>query len=205
MYKTVFISHSRYDPNLDFFQKIFSALPIESVWMEFEDIQPPPYLSIKNNVNKSDALFVLLSQHLVDKQHTSNWVSFEVGLATNRELDIYVFEPIDENVNFAVPCFTHYMRYPTNVNALKWLKDRLKDGSIAKSGVSITCPHRDCLIQFQYLSRLYTDSYFCPACRREVTFTKSYKDIDLDKMFKDIVQEVTKEVTGEEKGISSGQ
>ena len=177
MYKTVFISHSRYDSNLDFFHKIFSALPIESVWMEFEDIQPPPYLSIKDNVNRSDALFVLLSQHIVDKQHTNNWVSFEVGLATNRKCEIYVFEPLDENVNFAVPYFTHYMRYRTTENILKWLRDGLRDGSIVRYGVPITCPHNDCLIQFNYLSRFYTDSYYCPACRREVHFTKSYEKV----------------------------
>jgi hypothetical protein len=194
MYKTVFISHSRYDANLDFFHKIFSAVPIESVWMEFEDIKPPPSLSIKDNVNRSDALFVLLSQHLVDKQHTSNWVSFEVGLAANRKCEIYVFEPIDEHVDFAVPYFTHYMRYRTTENTLKWLRDGLRNGSIVEYGVSIKCPYNDCLIQFNYLSRLYTDSYYCPACRREVYFTKSYKDIDLDKLIKESVDEAIKEL-----------
>lgn len=203
MYKTVFISHSKYDPNLNFFHKIFSALSIESVWMEFEDIQPPPQLSIKDNVNRSDALFVLLSQHPIDKQYTNNWVSFEVGLATNRELDIYVFEPIDENVNFAIPFFTHYMRYPATEAAFKWLRDRLRGGSLASSGVTISCPQDDCKIVFHYLSRLYTDSYFCPACKREVVFQKSYKDIDLDNMIKDIKHEITKEVIEDNKDVSS--
>jgi len=178
------------------------------MWMEFEDVTAPPYLSIRDNVNKSDALFVLLSEHLVDKQHTNNWVSFEVGLAANQErpetngkamhspfgLDIYVFEPLDQHIDFAVPYFTHYMRYPTTEAAFKWLRDRLRDGSLARSGFSISCAWEDCKITFDYLSRFYTDSYYCPACRREVIFKKSYKDFKLGQFQKKVTEEVMKEL-----------
>lgn len=206
MYRTVFISHSRYDPNLDFFHKVFSAVPITAIWMEFEDITAPPYLSIRDNVNKSDALFVLLSEHLVDKQHTNNWVSFEVGLAANRTkvfekdsknlniqgLDVYVFEPIDQHIAFTVPYFTHFMRYRNNDQAFIWLRNMLRGNKLSTSGFSIHCPWASCKIEFNYLSRFYTDSYYCPACGGEVIFKKSYKDIDLDKLSKDITAEVIK-------------
>ncbi|MFC2024338.1 hypothetical protein ACFLTJ_02000 [Chloroflexota bacterium] len=135
MYRRVFISHSKFDPNIDFFHRVFSGAPAEAIWMEFEDIKSPPYLAIKDNVNSSDAIFVLLSEHLVDKQHTSNWVSFEVGLAANRtisdktgkntkDMDVFVFEPLDKKIDFAVPYFTHYMRYPISDAAFKWLRCR---------------------------------------------------------------------------------
>ena len=214
MYKAVFVSHSRYDPNLDFFHKIFSGLQTESVWMEFEDISPPPFLFIRDNVNKSDALFVLLSKYLVDRQHTNNWVSFEVGLAANREkcnvipgiaqrelgLDVWVFEPVDEDIGFAVPYCTYYMRYKPTVEALKWLRDRLRGDTSTRFGVSVTCPYDDCKISFNYLSRFYTDSLNCPACRRGIQFLKSYKEIDFDQLKEEIVKEIVTKVKEEISG-----
>jgi len=191
MYNVVFVSHSKHDPNLDFFHKIFSELRTESIWMEFEDINPPPSLFIRDSVNKSDAVFVLLSKYLVDKQHTNNWVSFEVGLAANHKktnvypeyahselgLDTWVFEPFDEDINFAVPYCTHYMRYVPTVKFLKWLRDKLRGDITTEKFVPVTCRHKDCKITFNYLSRFYTDSLNCPACRSVIHFEKSYKDI----------------------------
>ena len=187
MYSVVFVSHSKHDPNLDFFHKIFSGLQTESVWMEFEDINPPPSLFIRDSVNKSEAIFVLLSKYLVDQEHTNSWVSFEVGLAANRTkanvspesthselgLDIWVFEPLDEDINFAVPYCTYYMRYAPTVERLKWLRDILRgDTPTGRFGVPIICGYEDCKLSFNYLSRFYTDSLNCPACRRGLTLKR---------------------------------
>ncbi|MFC2001270.1 hypothetical protein ACFLUZ_02060 [Chloroflexota bacterium] len=191
MYKTVFISHSKDDPNLGFFQRVFAALPIESIWMELEDIKPPPYISIIENVNRSDALFVLISEHLLDKQHTNNWVSFEVGLAANREkvsetgltassshgLDVYVFESIDQHTPFAVPYFTHFMRYPKENKFETWLKNQLKNANLSYAGFSIQCSWDKCKKEFNYLSRFFTNFYFCPACSGEVIFKTKYENM----------------------------
>ena len=190
MYETVFISHSKDDPNLGFFHKVFSGLPIESVWMEFEKIEPPPFLSIRDNVNRSDALFVLLSEYLVDRRYTSNWCSFEVGLAANRErlnvasnsaraklgLDVWVFEPLGKDISFAVPYCTYYMRYKPSTNSIKLLKNILRHEFPEKLGITLTCLWDDCKISFNYLrspTRLSspTHSLNCPACRREMQAT----------------------------------
>jgi len=211
MYNVVFVSHSKYDPNLDFFHKVFSGLQTKSVWMEFEDIAPPPSLFVRDAVNKSDALFVLLSRYLVDKQHTNNWVSFEVGLAANckkanispeyahkeQGLDIWVFEPLNEDISFAVPYFTYYMRYEPTMERLKWLRDILSgDTTTGRFGVPVTCPHEDCKITFNYLSRFYTDSLKCPACRNVIHFSRSYKEFNSDKLSQEITQEITKKILG---------
>lgn len=187
MYKTVFISHSKDDPNLEFFHKVFSGLPIESIWMEFEEIEPPPFLSIRDKVNRSDALFVLLSEYLVDRRYTSNWCSFEVGLAANRErlnvapkdaqaklgLDVWVFEPLGKDISFAVPYCTHYVRYQPGTDSIKLLKDILRYEFTGKLGVTLTCPWDECKLSFKYFG---FPTYFvspayslnCPACRRDV-------------------------------------
>jgi len=155
--------------------------------MEFEDINPPPSLFIRDSVNKSEAIFVLLSKYLVDQEHTNSWVSFEVGLAANRTkanvspesthselgLDIWVFEPLDEDINFAVPYCTYYMRYAPTVERLKWLRDILRgDTPTGRFGVPIICGYEDCKLSFNYLSRFYTDSLNCPACRRGLTLKR---------------------------------
>ncbi|MBA7503677.1 hypothetical protein ES706_02288 [subsurface metagenome] len=190
MYSVVFVSHSKHDPNLDFFHKIFSEIQTQSVWMEFEDINPPPSLFIRDSVNKSEAIFVLLSKYLVDQQHTNNWVSFEVGLAANSTkvnvspeyshselgLDIWVFEPLDEDINFTVPYCTYYMRYETTLEMLKWLRDMLKGDTARRFGVPATCPYEDCKLDFNYLSRHYTELVNCPACRRRIHCAKWYWD-----------------------------
>jgi len=207
MYNVVFISHSKDDPNLDFFHKIFSELQTRSVWMEFENINPPPSLFIRDSVNKSDALFVLLSKYLVDRPYTNNWVSFEGGLAANRKkanvspeyahsalgLDIWVFEPLDEDISFAVPYCTYHMRYEPTLERLMWLKDILSgDTTTGRFGVPLICPYKDCKLTFNYLSRFYTDSLNCPACRRGIHFTKSYKEFDFDKLKKEIIADIRK-------------
>ena len=142
--------------------------------MEFEDIDAPPYLSIRRRVNSSDAVFVLLSEHLVLRQHTNNWVSFEIGLASNRKrgksegLDVWVFEPMGEDVSFAVPYCTCYVKYKTTLASLKQLKNILKYDFPANLGVKLKCPWDGCQTAFTYLGGSTKDSLNCPACRKDV-------------------------------------
>lgn len=180
MYKTVFISHSKHDPNVDFFHRVFSGLKTDAIWMEYENIDPPPWKTIRENVNKSDAVFVLLSSPLLYQIHTNNWVSFEVGLAANCRkilsplgLDVYVFEPRYQLVDFPVPYCTHYMLYEQTTEELKYLKKMIKESPSIYYGEPISCPHQeDCGITFGLLTfRLPPEDiehFFCPACRKEI-------------------------------------
>ena len=194
MYDTVFISHSKDDPNLDFFHKILSALPTEAVWMEFEDMEAPPYLSIRRKVNSSDAIFVLLSEHLVHRQHTNNWVSFEIGLAGNRKsgesegLDVWVFEPMGEDISFAVPYCTFYVKYKTPLASLKRLKEMLKYKYPANLGIELVCPSDNCRMTFRYLGSSVTHVLNCPACRKDVMAGTRWWVKDVLKRTDDIVK-----------------
>jgi hypothetical protein len=180
MYRKVFISHSKDDPRLGFFHKLFSGLETKAVWMEFECIKPPAHESIKSFVNSSDALFVLLSDQLVDitRRHTANWVSFEIGLAANYRsqyvipmllqdrIDVYVFEPLEERIDFAIPYCTYYMQYCDSMDNLQFLRELIESAPNHNKGIQTFCPHNDCQVQFKLLTK--TDRFPCPTCRREI-------------------------------------
>lgn len=185
MYKTVFISHSKDDSRLSFFHKVFSGLHTKAVWMEFEGIQPPAYQSIKNFVNESNALFVLLSSPLLDinKRHTANWVSFEIGLAANwrssflipkllqDRIDVYVFEPLEEPIDFAVPYCTYYMFYTDSNEHLQFLRELLQDAPYHNKGEPVKCPHPKCKVEFKILNAI--EDFVCPTCRRGIRRIRS--------------------------------
>lgn len=181
-YKRVFISHSKDDPRLGFFHKVFSGLDTKAIWAQFERIETPAHESIKNLVNSSDALFVLLSNQLVDiaKRHTANWVSFEIGLAANyrsqyvipmllqNRIDVYVFEPIDERIDFAVPYCIYYMQYCDSMEDLQFLRELIELAPNHNKGLQINCPYDDCKVQFKLLTDI--DSFPCPTCRKDIQF-----------------------------------
>jgi len=181
MYSKVFVSHNKDDPNLDFFHRIFSGINTKAIWMEFENIIPPPYESIRKEVNQSNAIFVLLSEPLLNKPHTSNWVSFEIGLAANYRspavpyrpqlfkqigLDVYVFEPFQTHVNFAVPYCTYYMLYEGNIEELKLLKEMIQNAPSHNKGLPVKCQYKDCQVEFKLLSNI--EEFYCPTCRRGI-------------------------------------
>lgn len=187
MYETVFISHSKDDPRLDFFHKVFSGLRTKAVWMEFERIEPPAYQSIKNFVNQSNALFILLSNPLlsIEKRHTANWVSFEIGLAANwrsphlipkilqDRIDVYVFEPLEEPVDFAVPYCTFYMLYSDSTGDLQFLRELIQTAPQHNKGVPTKCPWPNCQVEFWLLTDV--EEFVCPTCRQGVRMTRSQR------------------------------
>lgn len=183
MYNTVFISHSKDDTNVDFFHKVFSGIKTEAIWMEYEIIIPPPWDTIRTNVNKSDAVFVLLSNPLLNQLHTNNWVSFETGLAANCRkptltpaflqslgLDVYVFEPIDATIDFPVPYCTYYMRYSKTTEELRFLQEMIEAAPLHDKGESVKCPYNNCGVEFKMLIDI--EQFVCPACRRSIVFRK---------------------------------
>lgn len=149
--------------------------------MEFEDIKPPPYQTIKNFVNESDALFVLLSEQLLRKSHTASWVSFEIGLAANwrspylipriiqDRIDVYVFEPYQNPIDYAVPYCTYYTLYSGSIEEIKFLRKLIENAPFHNMGVPLKCPYDNCGIEFKLLTDII--EFKCPSCRRTVKRT----------------------------------
>ncbi|MBA7501459.1 hypothetical protein ES706_00029 [subsurface metagenome] len=109
---SIFISHSQKDvETLNYFNNLFGGTLIKAIRAEFERYERPPWTAIKNWVNESSAVFLLLGPNLRGSIFTSNWVSFEVGLACQARKSVWIFEQVKEPVDFPVPYLTNYMLY----------------------------------------------------------------------------------------------
>jgi hypothetical protein len=183
VYNTVFLSHSKKDENTNFFHKIFSGLDTNLITMELETIDTPPAFSIKKKIKESNALFVLLSDHLLKLQHTGIWIAFEVGLACNKEInalethnlgmDIFVFEPLNSHVNFPIPYCKYYMPLEFIDEEIKYLRDLMQNINKLHGMGKVTCKNEKCKLKFQTLSRMGTD-FNCPSCKKVIEF-KEYQ------------------------------
>jgi len=114
----IFVSHTKFDA--DFFNFLDSAEArlgkIRLYRSEYEKIDSPPWLTIKKELDKSDALFLFIGKELVkaqaaadksptareDWKHTQNWIAYEIGIASEKFMDVWVLCD-DVEINFPVP------------------------------------------------------------------------------------------------------
>jgi hypothetical protein len=112
----IFISHSSKDHKiLEFFRQLFDDSGVKPVFMEFESWSRnnmPNWIWIREQIQKSRALFLILTKNIVEKPYTQNWIAFEIGVAcsTNPPIPVYVFR--EEDVKFPVPYLTWYFDEP---------------------------------------------------------------------------------------------
>lgn len=114
---TVFVSHSQHDEEGQLFLLHVFSLPESQFRPHFYSIKPvkPHAKSIRDWIRRSEALFFLLSEKMVDPKnsdYTRAWVGYEVGIASERGLPVVVIEPRGRTVNLPVPGATHYLRRP---------------------------------------------------------------------------------------------
>lgn len=167
----IFVSHSKEDENRDFFHKVISGTSLKGIWMEFEDVAPPPWSVIKYNVVRSNCVIVSLSRPLAsyDYRHTQNWIDFEVGLACAFDKHVWVLEPWREEIDFAVPYCTHYSLFESdNVDHLKYFKEKFEEYSrTSRPHTQNTflrrCAKESCGVAFYLMSDV--DEFRCPSCR----------------------------------------
>lgn len=151
----IFISHSKQDPNLGFFDKIFAGTNVRRVCMEFEEIKPPPWEFIKESVSISCMIFVLLSEHVSFRNQTRNWVSFEIGLAAAQGKKVVVFRPPDQEINFPIPYCTHFMIYhPDSPEDFQFIKKFVISLGEYETGLIFTCSNEKCELRFRLLEDL---------------------------------------------------
>ncbi len=176
--KRIFISCSKDDKNLEFFKDIFLSREVDykPIFMELENIKTPPYSDIKKEINNSARLFVLLSSALTEPKylHTANWVSFEIGLASNKTTicPVMVFEPFDEYINFAVPYASFFFKYyPDDKRYRNLIRNFLKietvNGLKNFNMVGVSCPNIKCKLEFIYV---HPDNFpiNCPSCKSQI-------------------------------------
>ena len=109
---TIFISHSKKDKDLVVsVKKILENIghtPIIEEFIPQEKQQVIPYEEIRSNVNNSSFVFLFLTDSIVETEYTKNWVIYEVGVASNASIRVFVFERIGTPIHYPIPYFTDF-------------------------------------------------------------------------------------------------
>jgi len=187
----IFISHSKLDKEFcDRFDTTVIARVegIKGFRSEFEEIWPPAWKTIRDQMNRSVAMFLLIGKELVKMQdessrssetaqrwkYTQNWIAYEVGLACQKGIHVWVLCD-DVLINFPIPYFTHYEPFAGDI---AWLKGIL-DG-YARHGPSIEfqptlkkiCPNNECKMEFIFWGYRHAQPFEvpCPQCLHIMKF-----------------------------------
>ena len=111
----VFVSHIQRDEQFcDLFDRACARAGIRAFRSEFETIASPAWQTIEQQVSRSQAIFLLVGEELVKSQvradpnwkYTQNWIAYEVGLACQRNIDVWVVCDAKVVINFPVPSVT---------------------------------------------------------------------------------------------------
>lgn len=196
MVEHIFISHTKKDERFcSNFDKVNSRVGLAAFRSEIECLARPPWTTIKEKMEKSVAMFLLIGRELVTYQdearlveeiyrdwvHTQNWITYEVGLAHKIGLDIWVLCDNVE-INFPVPYLNNYdirgvdFDHREGMENYWWLRKRLEDYRDGKKyplgwnpDYIFKCPHETCQISFNFHSYMEKNSYIiCPSCLREI-------------------------------------
>jgi len=109
-------------------------IPIIEEFIPVEAKAPIPYEEIRRNVQKSDCLFLFLTDNIITTQYTQNWVSHEVGLASAYSKKLFVFERLGTPIPFPIPYVTDYALFnPDKTEDMLSLQELTKNlGKIRK-------------------------------------------------------------------------
>jgi len=187
----IFVSHTQRDKEFcDMFDVACARVGIKAFRSEFETIEAPAWESIKKEMKKSQALFLLVGSQLVTYQsypdeswrHTQNWIAFEVGLACQMNIDVWVFCDEGVEMNFPVPYFNNYLPFGMRDNQnFEFVKAILTDYrnrhtfSVARHNWGTYCPYDDCNVEFNLPARFDPGaSIKCPQCLRDIIFPNGF-------------------------------
>jgi len=189
----IFMSHTRKD--VEFctnFDVVAARVGIKVFRSELEHIDYPAWMTIKQEMVKSVAMFLLVGAELVLNQelagnsveaqnnwkYTQNWISYEVGLACQLGIDVWVLCD-NERINFPVPYLNNYdvRGIDFDVGNYWWLRDRLENyqnGNVYNFDWNpdfiFTCPNIRCGISFNLHSPIEKgEIIICPSCLVEHT------------------------------------
>jgi hypothetical protein len=201
----IFVSHTKFDTDfLNQFDIAEARLgKVHLYRSEYEKIDTPFWATIQSEINKSRAVFLLIGKELVklqaiantspeamtDWKHTQNWISHEIGLASQRLMDVWVLCD-DVEINFPVPYFNNYV-LRRDFNFYKKILKDYSDGKKYRTfrglipftllGLStwkktaISCPNKRCRVTFNLHSSLHEgESYTCPACLEKITMNADW-------------------------------
>lgn len=168
----IFISHSRFDTDILIpFDEIFAGTNVRRIRVEFESYELPPWIFIRDSILRSSAVFLLLGPNVNQSPYTQNWISYEVGLACGLNKPVWVFERIDQPINFPIPFLNHYMLYNPDIPEHSDYIRNIINGYLAllpthPMGTPIECGTSNCGIRFNL--HTLVERFYCPSCRGDL-------------------------------------
>jgi len=193
----LFMSHTKRDKDFcDRFDTVAARVGVKVFRSEFETIVPPAWKTIKDEINKSVAMLLLVGKELVKAQaeaeiypdsretwkYTHNWIAYEIGLACQQGKDVWV---ICDNVriNFPVPYLSHYEVWGFDVEdkeSLDFWKRHFAEYRDKKKADpnpfrKTSCPYEPCKAEFELYSNIEENgSIVCPTCLRGITYPNGF-------------------------------
>jgi len=121
----IFIGHSRKDEGLrTFFANAFAGTNVKAFFAEFEKIvngEMTPN-QIKQAIQQSQAIFIILSPNVQDIPHTRDWIVSEAAAGSN--VDVWVFEQEQDTgkITISIPFLRQYMTMKADEGDYKYLR-----------------------------------------------------------------------------------
>ena len=184
----IFLSHSQQDEALlGKFLATCGLAGITGIAFEFDvqsgrvPIDRAAADVITNAIKSSRALFVIIGPNVVAGAHTSNWVSFEIGIAYAciPQVPIWVFEELPQYVDFPVPALDHHLLFNSAVDqhwdVIRSFMEGYAQISLFRprdpfAGISQVCGHPNCKAIFQIHYPSDVASSKCPSCRQQLNW-----------------------------------
>jgi len=189
--RCVFLSHTKLDSAFcDRFDNICANVGIRRFRSEFAYIDKPPWQTIKEQLGRSAALFLLVGKELVKQQanplnldwkFTQNWISYEVGIAHQRNIDIWVICD-SVKINFPVPYFNNYQPFGLEgfdrMGYLEYILSKYQQGyrfsfKANQGRLHTSCP--TCGIEFNLHATLRANRVIvCPQCLHGIEVSEPF-------------------------------
>jgi len=198
---SIFLSHTRLDKEFcDKFDNAAAREGVKGFRSEFETLEVPAWKTIKREIEASSALFILVGKELVRAQassinkirdswrYTQNWIAYEIGLACEHGIDIWVWCE-DVEINFPVPHFNNYVLIgfgaqdekehgSGGIGFLRYILRKYKQGINFPLGWwerGMRCPNKRCGAQFNLHSYVEKgETLYCPMCLQEITMSEDW-------------------------------
>jgi len=188
----IFESHSKRDQETCNKFDVFIAARegVRAFRSEYEEIVTPAWKTIKKEMRRSKALFLLVGPELVKAQveqknswkFTQNWIAYEVGLACQLGIDVWVLCD-DVKINFPVPYLNNYSTSGLREGAVDFKRYVLRRYTMGKTfpfgynkSKEFRCPHQRCGARFNFHTPIKKGkSSICPTCLRTLSFPKGWR------------------------------
>jgi len=186
----VFESHTKLDEETcNKFDIIAAREGMKVFRSEYETIEAPAWNTIKTEMKRSVALFLLVGPKLVESQEeavakewkfTQNWIAYEVGLACALGIDVWVLCD-GVVINFPIPYLNNYSVGKFEIKKYEFERSVLRtylNGGTYPLGIwdrDVSCPYTDCGAKFNFHTIMDKDDKVpCPTCLRKLVFAKGW-------------------------------